>query len=660
MILYKTRNNRVVKKQYGGTMPVYGSYQVQHSQQAPYNPAGLLAKYQGAPAAQAGTTTQKAKKEWKIDGDKVEGLTGDVNAFMAGKAMLEQRIQQGIMENPNFADTSVGLDMLNQYNYMHTKGLNDLKQNEQYYDESTKILEDNHGGEQWVFQDGYGLVSYIDPDGEYRTGFVPAEEAIKRNEDGSPKYEKISYERLAMDRETGRVPEYINDVNMSTMIRQGLGMDKVFSDWLKPVFTGLGHDSEKNTYTAANTEIDGEMLDKYQQGVEYKNNTRAIKSALHTARKNLMGSPAWQTLQATAYSDSRVQNEADAMQWIDNYLVATMKSHLVDETGTTEILDWDEGFYEDLYGDDDSGTDKIKKQSPTLMEQTGDGLPVKPLKVEGTRHKEKTTTQTMPAWEASHTETKMKEELKKEHKVKYDGTSYGALAPVTKLTALTSRGSVRGMMTVDGTNIGATKDAKKMAWVGDDVLLTKVLVDGAGKPVSNVKQKEYKKKMKALEDEFKDTLQTNRAKTNYESAKKALYKEVFGGKDVYVQTMYTTTLMYNKHTLYHKGKSYLYSKAPKISVTDDEAAAYYYHSDYTNAVEGSGYGGEHKASYGYNKVRVFLPLQNTSTVRVADGLPVYTDQGNTVDTELINKAQGDKVLLSEASVEDLMLNSSSY
>ena len=52
-LLFPKRTDKVTKHQHGGnvSVPVYGTYTYKEAQQAPYNSASLLAKYEGAGAA---------------------------------------------------------------------------------------------------------------------------------------------------------------------------------------------------------------------------------------------------------------------------------------------------------------------------------------------------------------------------------------------------------------------------------------------------------------------------------------------------------------------------------------------------------------------------------------------------------------------------------
>lgn len=364
------RLNRIVKRQYGGTIPVYGSYQVKMAQDAPYNPMGLLAKYQGA------QPTQKADSkggDWKKDVELV-GLSNDASFFMDEVTAMEQAISQGLQENPDFFSTRAGGLLKNQYDNYTTLGVQKLKNSEEEFDEATKNMYDNNSTNNWMFRGGKGLAArqVQNKDGSVEVMYewiYPTRLNNEFNKDGSRVWEAVSYGDAANLRGSSADGNFLNNENFARDLSYGLGMNKALIQ-INGVFEDIGYTKSGQTSKIGGVTIDNQVIKEVASGHMTKTNQNQLNAAFATMYDSLKNTPAWDTLMSNAWSTSRTNEEA--MAKVNQYLALQMAKRLEIETddSSTEVLDFEKTF--------GSGAGASGTQVPLskyLIEAAGTGEP---------------------------------------------------------------------------------------------------------------------------------------------------------------------------------------------------------------------------------------------------------------------------------------------
>jgi hypothetical protein len=334
---------KILSYQYGGSVPFYASYTYKQAQQAPYNPSMLLAKYQGAAQPQSTTATSGG---FKTVEEKPDGLTNDVQKYMDEVTGLEYELQNGLMENPDFLNTRAGQMLLTRYNNYSTQELVKLKNSKEEFNQAQKNMYSNGSQNNWMFQNGRGLAGTMvkQLDGSYEAQYewiTPDRLNSELNEDGSRKWEAISYKMATDLRGTSMDGNFLQNENFARDLSYGLGVNKVITDILDPFYSDIGYEKSGQESKVGGQIIDNMIIKEAAESWSSSANTNELKSAFDNILQSIRYTPAWDTLYSNAWLTSR--NEEEAQNKVYEFLARDMAKRLKIEfdESKTQITDLD-------------------------------------------------------------------------------------------------------------------------------------------------------------------------------------------------------------------------------------------------------------------------------------------------------------------------------
>ena len=347
-ILFKLKNRnkrKIIKRQEGGTIPVYGTFQVQHAQNMPYNPASLLARYQSSGPPTAASTTGAAKvPESSIP--ELKGLSNDVTALGDEIAGMEARYAAGGAGNPAFASSPEGQRMRYNIDMATSIQLQKAVNSKAAFDEALPIMRDRLAEGTPVYKDGKFLAQrWLQDD----------------NGNWYQDYEKITFEDLRDDAQGWRALNYsdLSELRATSMdekflftgkfgesaardISYGMGMEWIENELLDKNYTNLGESmdawEEKQGGQVTKT---GAILKEYGEGRKDVSNETQLKVALSKIKSYLGGanSPAMNSL--LGHFLVRSASKEEAQERLDRYLAAHMAQQLGYSTDKSKVEIWE-------------------------------------------------------------------------------------------------------------------------------------------------------------------------------------------------------------------------------------------------------------------------------------------------------------------------------
>jgi hypothetical protein len=667
-ILYtpsRLKASRIVKRQDGGVIPVYGTYQVQHAQQAPYNPAGLLAKYQ-TPQAAPGAKAAPEPAEWRNENE-IEGLIGDSSNYMAELEQIEGTIRQGLSRNPDFFNTEYGAAIKSKYDHWTTHELHTLKKNEELYKDAVSSMKENKSDENWVYDNGKGYVYRYGQEGKLEIeAMSPLQLKDEVDDAGRPKWERLTYGELAKFRSNYDSDSFIKNPYLAQLIGDGIGMAKVRKDYVENAFNSIGYNAQDNTIETGGQVIDGETIEKMMRGDASKSNERQLINAVNSLKREIKHTPAWNTLESEAWQDPSVNTAEDASKWIDNYFLDVMYSKLIGEESykRADILDRD--AIDPLTGEGGPAI-KLKELSEYNFAPLGIGTEVD-FKLEAWLGKVngqyKTSTQKIKAVEAKYVSSDINAAIKKEdkskfhddHQVKFKsfnklGSSLGKLAVMSEAQLASGKKLSETTIAFEKTSVPA--DEAMVVFEGSAHVVTAYVNKGNGEIVQLKDQDKYNKEVEKLTGQYNSgsTYQefavkdSDVAEQKYIALANAIWDKHYGdlAEKIEKRQFYTVEAVFpamNSEKDYVSSSSYL-NNLPKQTVSLGQQNSYYYSDQFKSNMD---------FDLSFNRTNIFIPVDHAMYAQAA-GANVYTQDENVRDVNIIKNLQGASSVATRAELQ---------
>tara|TARA_R110000765_G_scaffold424578_2_gene535679 strand:+ start:175 stop:2262 length:2088 start_codon:yes stop_codon:yes gene_type:complete len=373
-LLYKPRGQRVIKLESGGTttIPVYGSYQYKEAQQAPYNSAALLGRYQGQPATKAPAAGKKDKPDIKLD-----MLDNDAKAFGEEWSELNRQLDKGMKSNPNFENTPPGMAILQRKSDMSTVDLVLGKNRKESHRLSKTQMDNNKASGEWFYKGNQGLVEYMDENGNKKVKAIYGQQINEVDENGNKLYKKLTYGDVANRSEISMDNAFIGSdaTDITTQIGYGYGIDVVDDQITKILTKGLGMKSDEKTVTIGGQVYGKDVLtqDLHMEGRD--SNEFQLQAVYDVLIDNLQEGPAWETLESRAYTVGGATNRAEAVGWIYNHIANQIAHKTNVKTTTKDVKNWDSDAERAMKGE--GGANALGVISKYVEETTGGGAPTK-------------------------------------------------------------------------------------------------------------------------------------------------------------------------------------------------------------------------------------------------------------------------------------------
>jgi len=407
-ILYKTRKQllensmKIVKRQYGGKVPFYASFQVQQAQQAPYNPMALLGRYQGQAPVKSAPSKGGAVEKRKMP--EVKGLPNDAAIIADSMMGAEMELDQFIMGGGDL-NSHAGKYLQNQADLASSLYLNDAAHRQEEWNQAQSIMRERTSEGAPMF-DGSRFVAVRavqDEDGNWRKEYGKVKPDELHDEESG--WQALSY---------GKVHELLatspddfftflgKGQNLTTELAQGMGMSYIEDNFMKPNYDRIGETANAwKESMGGDTDEMGNVLKNFMRGESEASNEGQLKAALSKLRTHL-SKPAMDALRGKFWLNSR--SEEEVQNKIDQFFAKHMAQQLNISVETESADMWDPVDLEDLGGGSGGGgRTPVKAMGVYLQEAMGGGEPIWVGKELKRGKSGKTSIKSIPTWSAPKT-----------------------------------------------------------------------------------------------------------------------------------------------------------------------------------------------------------------------------------------------------------------